>query len=1011
MNFAFSEEQEAFRAELRRCFEEHAPTAAVFRAMESADGFDRALWKRLAGELGLPGVHLPEAYGGQGFGFLELGIVLEEAGRVLFPSPLFSTVCLGRGCDPERRAARRRSARCCPGIASGDTLATLALLEPGGGWDLESIRLAVEMDGGGARLSGSKRFVTDAATADLIVVAARREATHGPRRRGPLRRAPRARPGSRVTPVEPLDATRKLAHLELARVAAEPLGEPGGAGAALARTLDQARVMLACESAGGAQHCLDSAVAWAKQRVQFARPIGSFQAIQHKCAEVLLEVASAQSAAHFASWAAAAGRGPSARRRDGKILLRRGLPARLAGEPPHPRRCRLHLGGRAPSLLQARQGQRDPARPARLSARAHRAGARLLATRADTRESTPRPAGLGIPHCGVRRSGRARLSERATRSERSDMPSGLASSDTRRRWLFLGGWMLAWAALAWWRWAREPYLLDDAFISFRYARNLVEGHGLVYNPGERVEGYTNFLWTLFVAGLLRMGIDPLTGTRILGVGAYVVSTAAVSGLVLREPLPRPTWKVVSLALAPLALILPAGYAGFAGTGMETSFVGLLGLGMAWRGFLEPPRTRRDRAIFAALTMALVATRLDCVPWVALAAGVTLWHPFARGPEAASLRARLLASLRLFAPAAALLAVLLIGRFWYYGDLLPNTYYAKVEGLQGLIIGWFYLKAYLAGSPQVFVCLGLMAAGLVLAKSGDVRRFILYALLCVGLHALVVVMVGGDFMHYRLMFHVYPLLVAAALVGLVVVDRKHALIGLVSSGALAIASLAPSVLDTRYHMESLEEMHRCCGLPGIAFGRRLKQVLPPDTVIATTMAGGIAYYSGLTTIDQLGLTDREVARNGVVAKPVRRGHVKRASSAYLASRGVNLVIHHPRVVRCSRPRTLGAGANVFIRMEGDVCLRTRYLTPTPELSRLFCSRPGVFVVRGFDCEAVLRSPEIKEPRDPGARAPSEQAPVADPRVACNARKPPRDSRLRWDPIRRGSPSPHSSSGCG
>jgi len=302
VNFAFSEEQEAFRAELRRCFEEHAPTAAVFRAMESAEGFDRALWKRLAGELGLPGVHLPEAYGGQGFGFLELGIVLQEAGRVLFPSPLFSTICLAAnailnaGSEAQKRAL-------LPGIASGDTLATLALLEPGGDWDLESIRLAVEMNGGGARLSGSKRFVTDAATADLIVVAARRAGTPGPGGVG-LFVVRRDAPGLAVTPVEPLDATRKLAHVELTRVSAEPLGEPGGAGAALAKTLDQARVALACESAGGAQRCLDAAVAWAGQRVQFARPIGSFQAIQHKCAEVLLEVASAQSAAHFACWAA-----------------------------------------------------------------------------------------------------------------------------------------------------------------------------------------------------------------------------------------------------------------------------------------------------------------------------------------------------------------------------------------------------------------------------------------------------------------------------------------------------------------------------------------------------------------------------------------------------------------------------------------------------------------------------------------------------------------------------------
>ena len=539
------------------------------------------------------------------------------------------------------------------------------------------------------------------------------------------------------------------------------------------------------------------------------------------------------------------------------------------------------------------------------------------------------------------------------------MPSGFASSDTRRRWLWLGGWLLAWAALACWRWSREPYLLDDAFISFRYARNLVEGHGLVYNPGERVEGYTNLLWTLFAAGFLRLGIDPVTGTRMLGVGSYLVSTAGVAWLVVRDPAPRPIWKHLALALAPLALILPAGYAGFAGTGMETSFVGLLGLALAWRGFLAPPRTRGDRAIFAALSMALVATRLDGVPWVVLAAGVTLWQPFARGAPAAPLAERVAATVRLYAPAAALLGMLLIARFWYYGELLPNTYWAKVEGSQGLAIGWRYLQAYLAGSPQVFVALGLMAAGLLLSESAEVRRFILLAALCTAEHALYVVMVGGDFMHYRLMFHVYPLLIAAAVAGLVALDRKHALIGLASSGALAIASLAPSVLDVRYHMESLEEMHRCCAVPGITYGRRLKQVLPPDTVIATTMAGGIAYYSGLTTIDQLGLTDREVARHGVLARPIRRGHIKRASTSYLASRGVNLVIHHPKLFSCRQPRTKGPGAYVFIRIEADDCLRTLYLTPTPELSRLFCSRPDAFVVRGMDCSVDLAPREAAE----------------------------------------------------
>jgi alkylation response protein AidB-like acyl-CoA dehydrogenase len=302
VNFAFSEEQEAFRAELRRCFEAQAPTAEVFRAMQSAEGFDRALWKRLANDLGLAGLHLPEAYGGQGFGFLELGILFEEAGRTLFPSPAFSCLALaanavlGAGSEAQKRAL-------LPGLASGEAIATLALIEPGGDWAAESVALPAEIDSGGARLTGAKRFVTDAAGADWIVVAARRAGTRGLEGLG-LFVVRRGAPGLEVSPVEPLDATRKLAHLALDRVPAEPLGAPFAAGPTLARTLDQARALLACESAGGAQHCLDAAVAWAKQRVQFGRPIGSFQAIQHKCAEVLLEVESAKCAAHFASWAA-----------------------------------------------------------------------------------------------------------------------------------------------------------------------------------------------------------------------------------------------------------------------------------------------------------------------------------------------------------------------------------------------------------------------------------------------------------------------------------------------------------------------------------------------------------------------------------------------------------------------------------------------------------------------------------------------------------------------------------
>lgn len=300
MNFAFSEEQQEFRRTLRRFFETRWPRAEVFRWMETPEGFDPALWSQMAEELGLQGVALPEAFGGQGFGLLELGIVMEEAGRALLCAPYFSSVCLAAPALAAV-AGEAEQAALLPGIASGASIATLALLDDGDAWDAGGVGLEYRGEGGGYRLDGRKRLVTDGAVADLILVVARRPGSRGPEGLSLL--AVRAgAPGLQVTPVEPLDATRKLADLGFEGVAAEPLGSEGAAGAGLAAALDRACACLAAESAGGAEQCLDSAVAYARGRVQFARPIGSFQAIKHKCAEVLLEVESARSAAYWACW-------------------------------------------------------------------------------------------------------------------------------------------------------------------------------------------------------------------------------------------------------------------------------------------------------------------------------------------------------------------------------------------------------------------------------------------------------------------------------------------------------------------------------------------------------------------------------------------------------------------------------------------------------------------------------------------------------------------------------------
>jgi alkylation response protein AidB-like acyl-CoA dehydrogenase len=303
MEFGFSEEQEEFRETLRRFLEEKSSSADVRTLMETEQGYDPAVWKQMAEELGLQGLHVPESHGGQGFGFLELCIVLEELGRCLYGGPYFSTVGLAANAILNAGSEAQKQ-ELLPGIAYGETIATLALAEEGGDWQVDSIGVAAEPDAGAFRLNGVKSLVTDGQVANLIVVAARLAGTAG--REGiTLLHLRSDAEGLRIVPLDTLDATRKQARLELSNVRAEALGPPGAAVDALERTLDQATVLLAAESAGGAERCLHDAVEYAKVRIQFGRPIGTFQAVQHKCADLLLEIESAKSAVYWASWAAA----------------------------------------------------------------------------------------------------------------------------------------------------------------------------------------------------------------------------------------------------------------------------------------------------------------------------------------------------------------------------------------------------------------------------------------------------------------------------------------------------------------------------------------------------------------------------------------------------------------------------------------------------------------------------------------------------------------------------------
>jgi len=302
MNLGISTEQRELRESVRRFLTERAPLTKVRELMETADGTDPDVWRQASAQLGLPGIAVPEEYGGAGFSFAEQAIVLEELGAALFTGPYLASAVLAAttllASDDEE--AKKDL---LPGIAAGGTVATLAFTEDGGSWDPASIRLAAtKTTKNGWRLDGHKSFVLDGHAADLILVVAATE-TDG---RLSLFAITGTADGLTRRALPTLDQTRKLARLAFDHTPARLVGEPGAARAVLDHTLDLAAVALAAEQLGGAQRALDMAVAYAKVRQQFGRPIGSFQAIKHRCADLLLEVESLRSAVGYAAAAVAA---------------------------------------------------------------------------------------------------------------------------------------------------------------------------------------------------------------------------------------------------------------------------------------------------------------------------------------------------------------------------------------------------------------------------------------------------------------------------------------------------------------------------------------------------------------------------------------------------------------------------------------------------------------------------------------------------------------------------------
>ncbi|MGH0030309.1 MAG: acyl-CoA dehydrogenase family protein [Myxococcota bacterium] len=305
MNFAFTEEQEELRAAARVFLADQSSSEQVRQAMDSEQGWLPEVWKQVGAELGWTSVAIPEAYGGLGLGYVELAALMEVMGEHLLCAPFFSSVCLA-GNALLVAGSEAQKQEWLPLIAEGQIVATLAHTETAAGFDPCDFACTAEEDGGEIVLRGTKRYVVDGACADLLVVAARAPGSRGDEGVG-LFLVPADAEGLDRTPLPTMDATRRQAEVVLRGVRVPASARLEGGADALATTLDLAAIALAAEQVGGAQRCLDLSVAYAGEREQFGRPIGSFQASKHKCANMMLRVESARSAACYAACVAAEG--------------------------------------------------------------------------------------------------------------------------------------------------------------------------------------------------------------------------------------------------------------------------------------------------------------------------------------------------------------------------------------------------------------------------------------------------------------------------------------------------------------------------------------------------------------------------------------------------------------------------------------------------------------------------------------------------------------------------------
>ncbi len=484
--------------------------------------------------------------------------------------------------------------------------------------------------------------------------------------------------------------------------------------------------------------------------------------------------------------------------------------------------------------------------------------------------------------------------------EAAERAAGLL--DRHYRWL-LPVALIAMASFAWTR----RFVLDDAFISFRYALNLVEGHGLVWNLGERVEGYSNFLWTLLMSVPFLLGIDPVAFCFRLGPLLAITTLYFCS---------RIAFLLVGSRSAALISVILVGsnpsFAAFATSGLETPLVTCLETLMLWLLLERAPSTRLDSARRIGMSLVAAAallTRLDAALVVGALLVIEALDSWRRIPSRAEA-----------SRALALLCVpvlLLVGgwfgwKYVYYGSLLPNTFYAKTGAGLAWLRGTQYFRAFVSSYLFFPLLLVLPLSSLRLwTESWRALAALTWMSLIPPVY---VAAIGGDFMEFRMLVPVLPPLILLIVWGVVVLLRQPLLqaacILLVLVGAVHHARTFRYTAGVESIAGLASHLHHPAA-DWVGIGKTLGQTFhdSPDVTVAVTAAGAIPFYSRLPALDMLGLNDAWIARHGV-AIDEKPGHNRVASLAYMLARPTHLVLAHPWV---SEPSPASRTAYAFLEL--------------------------------------------------------------------------------------------------